>query len=142
MKLKKILIILLTLILAVAICTSPVVAKIYKTGTIKFKDDISAGVDKKLGHSDHLNVYYNSKYSPQHENKNIIHITTWSKFTGPEPRYYRVYKATIKFKKIKGKTKYITKTYTANKKYGSWSIYIHPPKGYTPKTTTVYYKKL
>lgn len=95
--------------------------------TVKFKaDDFK---NYKLGKGDYIGALYSLKggqYSP----KTVV-LQTWS--SNYYPRYYKMTKAKIYFKKNNGKI--VSKTYKGQ------HISKKVPKGLTPKKAVVYYKK-
>jgi hypothetical protein len=137
---KRLIILLIMLFTVVGFVTTPVMAKTYSKDV-----KITSGNGKHIGSSNYLYANYDSKYSK----------TIFINIVPNYPHWSYVTKAKVKYlKKVKGKNKYITKTYKAKIKHykGNWipsrpklvdsSILVRKvPKGWKPVTAKVYYKK-
>jgi hypothetical protein len=138
---KRRIIIFLALSFAViGFLTTPVMAKTYSKDV-----KITSYGGKYIGSSNYLYANYDSKYSKTIFINIVPHYPYWSYVTKAKLKYV---------KKVKGKNKYLTKTYKAKIKYyrGDWissrpklvdsSILVRKaPKGWKPVSAKVYYKK-
>ena len=143
MEKKKILILLILFVAVVGLTMSSATAVTKTTGKIYFKDGKS--VIKSLGNKQILHVYYTSKGSGGQglwiPNTMVINMYT-SDYSLVK---YKLVKATVKFsKKVKSKTYYSIKAFTATKSELSDNKWIHyyPKNSYKPYYAVVTYKTI
>lgn len=124
---KRILILLFVFTVAMGFTMASVSSVDAAKKTVKFKNSGTKNV--KIGHGDNIGLYY-SVYGTQYPSR-TLEISVWS--SNYYPKYYKMTKAKVYFKKTNGKT--VTRTY--NGQY----IMKKVPKGWKPIKAVVYYKR-
>ncbi|MEA4957829.1 hypothetical protein SDC9_46167 [bioreactor metagenome] len=124
---KRILILIFVLTIAVVFTIASVSSASAATKTVNFKNSGTKNV--KIGHGDYIGLYY-STYGSQYPPR-TLEISLWS--SNYYPKYYKMTKAKVYFKKSNGQTVY--KVYKGS--YVTKKVH----KGWKPKKAIIYYKK-
>lgn len=126
--------ILLLLVLSIFIIGMSSVSSVEATQkTLQIKNS-QMGTHKYLGKGDYAGTVYIKGYDYQSGKYRYLEISLWSKYED-SPRYYKMTKAKVYYKKSNGKT--VTRTYKTKYSYIGKVV----PKGWTPKKAVIYYSK-